>query len=63
MLITKDNHGRIIGWRETYQSKDETVDISVHRNVSTITTRDRTSGKVEMKTFLGKTPFTSDGKK
>jgi hypothetical protein len=23
MLITKDNHGRIIGWRETYFSKGE----------------------------------------
>jgi hypothetical protein len=63
MLTTKDNHGRIIGWRETYQSKDESVDVSVHGNVSTITTRDRTTGKVEAKTFIGKTPLTSDGKK
>ena len=63
MLITKDNHGKTIGWRETYFSKDESVDGSVHRNVSTITTRDRTSGKVEVKTFFGKTPSTSDGKK
>ena len=62
MLITKDNHGRVIGWRETYQSKDESVEVSVHRNVSTITTRDRTTGKVEVKTFVGKTPFTTDGK-
>lgn len=63
MLITKDNHGRVIGWRETYQSKDESVDVSVQRNVSTITTRDRSTGKVETKTFFGKTPLTSDGKK
>jgi hypothetical protein len=63
MLITKDNHGRIIGWRETYQSKDESVDVSVQRNVSTVTTRDRSTGKVETKTFFGKTPLTSDGKK
>ncbi len=63
MLITKDNHGRVIGWRETYQSKDESVDVSVQRNVSTITTRDRSTGKVETKTFFGKTPPTSDGKK
>ena len=65
MLITKDNHGRIIGWRETYQSKDESVDVSVHRNVSTITTRDRSTGKVETKTFVGRTPLPSDfdGKK
>lgn len=63
MLISKDNHGRIIGWRETYQSKDESVDVSIHRNVSTITTRDRATGKVDAKTFFGKTPLTSDGKK
>ena len=65
MLITKDNQGRLIGWRETYQSKDESVDVSVHRNVSTITTRDRSTGKVETKTFVGRTPLPSDfdGKK
>ena len=60
MLITKDNHGRIIGWRETYQSKDESVDVSVHGNVSTITARDRNTGKVEVKTFLGKPLLPSD---
>ena len=63
MLITKDNSGKTIGWRETYQSKDESVDVSVHRNVSTVTTRDRSTGKVEIKTFFGKTPLTSDSKK
>jgi hypothetical protein len=65
MLITKDNSGKTIGWRETYQSKDESVDVSVHRNVSTITTRDRSTGKVETKTFVGRTPLPSDfdGKK
>ena len=63
MLITKDNSGKTIGWRETYQSKDESVDVSVHRNVSTFTTRDRSTGEVETKTFFGKTPLTSDGKK
>jgi hypothetical protein len=60
MLITKDNHGRIIGWRETYQSNDESVDVSVQRNVSTITTRDRNTGKVDSKTFIGRTPLQSD---
>ena len=54
MLITKDNHGRVIGWREIYQSKDESVDVSVQRSVSTVTTRDRSTGKVETKTFFGK---------
>ena len=60
MLINKDNGGKKIGWRETYFSKDESVDVSVHRNVTTITTRDRTTGKVDSKTFIGRTPFTSD---
>lgn len=60
MLITKDNAGKTLGWRETYVSKDETVDVSVHRNVSTITTRDRTTGKVDSKTFIGRTPLPSD---
>jgi hypothetical protein len=65
MLINKDNGGKTIGWRETYFSKDESVDVSVHRNVSTITTRDRTTGKVDSKTFIGRTPLPSDfdGKK
>jgi hypothetical protein len=65
MLISKDNSGKTIGWRETYFSKGESVDVSVHRNVTTITTRDRNSGKVDSKTFIGRTPLTPDfdGKK
>ena len=65
MRISRDNTGKPIGWRETYQSKDETVDVSVHRNVSTITTRDRSTGKVDSKTLVGRTPLPSDfdGKK
>ena len=64
MLITKGNSGKTIGWRETYQSKDESVDVSVNRNVSTITTRNRTSGKVDSKTFIGRPlmPPDSDSK-
>jgi hypothetical protein len=60
MLISKDNGGKTIGWRETYFGSNETVNVSVHRDVSTITTRDRTTGKVDSKTFFGRTPFTSD---
>ena len=63
MLINKDNDGKTIGWRETYFSKDESVDFSAHRNVSTITTRNRNTGKVKVKTIVGRTPLTSDGKK
>jgi hypothetical protein len=61
MLISKDNGGKTIGYRETYFSRDETVDVSVHRNVSTITSRDRT-GKVDSKTFIGRPLLPSEDK-
>ena len=60
MLISKDNGGKPIGCGETYFSKDESVDVSVHRNVSTITTRDRNTGKVDSKTFIGRPLMPSD---
>jgi len=60
MLISKDNGGKPIGWRETYFSKDESVDVTVQRNVSTITTRDRNTGKVETKTLVGRPLMPSD---
>lgn len=65
MLITKNNHGQIVGWRETYVSADESVDVSVHGKVSTIATRDRGTGKVETKTIVGTPLLPSDvsGKK
>ena len=54
MIISKDNEGRIIGWRETYISASEIVNVSVVGNINTISTQDRTTGKVESKTFFGK---------
>jgi hypothetical protein len=60
MLISKDNGGKTIGWRETYFSKDESVGVSAHRDVTTITTRDRTTGKVDSKTFVGRPLMPSD---
>lgn len=54
MIISKDNDGRIIGWLETYISASEIVNVSVNGNISTISTQDRTTGKVESKTFFGK---------
>jgi|HubBroStandDraft_6_1064221.scaffolds.fasta_scaffold02188_10 hypothetical protein len=54
MMMSKDNTGNIMGWRETYVSKDEIVDVSVVGNISTINTRNRTTGKVDSKTFCGK---------
>jgi hypothetical protein len=60
MLNTKNNSGKTIGWRETYFSKDETVDVSIVGTVSTITTRDRNTGKVDSKTFIGRPLVPSD---
>ena len=54
MLISKNNDGRISGWRETYVSTDEIVNVSVVGNINTISTQNRTTGKVESKTFFGK---------
>ena len=54
MLISKDNSGRIIGWQETYISDREIVTVSVNGNINMISTRDRTTGNVESKTFFGK---------
>ena len=60
MVVSKDNQGRPISWQETYFGKDETVNVSVVRNVTTISTRNKTSGKVESKTFLGTPLLPSD---
>lgn len=54
MIISKDNQGNIIGWRETYISDREIVNVSVNGNINTISTQDRTTGKAESKTFFGK---------
>ena len=54
MIVNKDNQGRTIGWQETYFGADETVNVSVVRNINTISTRNRTTGEVSSKTFLGK---------
>lgn len=60
MLITKNNSGKSIGWRETYFGKDESVDVSVIGNTSTITTRNRSTGKVDSKTFIGRPLMPTD---
>ena len=60
MLISKNNSGKAIGWRETYFAKDESVDVSVVGNTSTVTTRDRSTGEVDSKTFVGRPLMPSD---
>ena len=60
MLISKDNSGRVIGWRETYVSDREIVNVSVNGNINSISTRNRATGTVETKTFFGKPLLPSD---
>ena len=60
MLISKNNRGEVTGWRETYTSDSEIVEVSVNGNINMITTRDRRTGKVETKTFFGKPLLPSD---
>lgn len=60
MLIGKDNKDRKIGWMETYFSDNRTVTVNASRDVTTISSRDRRTGEVEMKTFFGKPLLPSD---
>jgi len=57
MLVSKDNDGRVIGWMETYSSDGRIVTINVSRNFTTISSQDRTTGKVKSETFFGKPPL------
>ena len=59
MLISTDNDCRIIGWREIYFSGDEIVNVTIGGNITTIFTRNRTSGRVDSKTLFGKPPLPS----
>jgi hypothetical protein len=54
MIISKNNKGEVTGYMETYLGEKENVTVSVIGNISTIATRDKTTGKVESKTFFGK---------
>ncbi len=49
--------GEVIGWHENYISKDEIVTVSSVGNMSTISTRNLTTGKVETKTTYGRLPM------
>jgi hypothetical protein len=60
VLISKNNKGEVTGWRETYISDHEIVEVAVNGNINQITTRDRRTGKVETKTFVGKPLLPSD---
>jgi hypothetical protein len=57
MLINKDNNGKPIGFIETLTSNDRVVTVNQMGQVTTVTTRDRTSGQVKTETFVGTLPL------
>jgi hypothetical protein len=57
MITTKDNNGRPIGFIETLTSNDRVVTVNQMGKVTTVTTRDRTSGQVKTETFFGTLPL------
>jgi hypothetical protein len=52
-----DNKGKKIGSLTVSVSNDKTVTINRLRDVTTITERDRNTGKVTTETFYGDSPF------
>jgi hypothetical protein len=59
MIINKDNAGRPIGYIETLTSGERVVTVNQGRQVTTVTTRDRSNGRVETQTFYGTLPLIS----
>ena len=57
MIINKDNSGKAIGFIETLTSAKSVVNVNQSRSVTTITTRDRSSGQVKTETFYGALPL------
>jgi hypothetical protein len=52
-----DNSGKKIGRLDVSMSKDLVVAVHELRNITTITTRDRNTGKVTTETLVGESPF------
>lgn len=52
-----DNQGETIGSLTVSISNDKSVVINRIRNVTTVSVRDRNSGKVSTETFFGDSPF------
>jgi hypothetical protein len=57
MIINKDNNGRPIGFIGTLVSNERVVTVNATAHVATVTTRDRSNGKVKTETFYGTLPF------
>lgn len=55
----KDNSGKKIGSLTHLVTPEKSINISQHREVTTIQTLDRTTGKGNTETFIGKLPFGS----
>jgi hypothetical protein len=52
-----DNSGKQIGRISQSYSKDESVTVHEQRNVTTIVTRDRNTGKTRTEILVGQSPF------
>ena len=52
-----DNRGNKIGRLDVSMSKDKTVTVHELRNITTVTVRDRNTGKVTTDTLIGESPF------
>jgi hypothetical protein len=52
-----DNGGKQIGRLDVSMSNDKTVTVHELRNITTITVRDRITGKVTSETLIGQSPF------
>jgi len=52
-----DNSGKKIGRLDTSVSRDLVVTVHEIRNITTITARDRNTGKVKTETLIGESPF------
>ena len=57
MSVNKDNNGKPIGFIETVVSNERVVTINATQHAATITTRDRSNGKVKTETFFGTLPL------
>jgi len=53
----KDNRGKKIGRLDESMSNDKMVTVHELRNITTITVRDRNTGKVTTETLIGESAF------
>jgi hypothetical protein len=56
-MKTFDNGGKQIGRQDVSMSGAKVVTVHELRNITTITVRDRSTGKVTTETLIGQSPF------